>query len=169
MKIHLHKKDLTRCTDFAEACVGTNKDEYARRGQSKRATIVKQIITGKLGELAVARHLGLDEPDFEIYSKGKKSYAKDLEGDGFHYHVKTQDVAQSLKYGTSWVFQTRDKLVTKPQDIDKIVCCTVDLASLEVNIYAIVGAEDAVGLYKPTKLGFPSKTALYAEDLKELL
>ena len=165
MNIQLTKKDLARCTEFAEACVGTNKDEYARRGQSKRATIVKQIITGKLGELAVAKHLGLDDPDFEIYSKSKKSYAKDLEGDGYHYHVKTQDVVSAEKYGTSWIFQVRDRLVAKPTDLDKIVCCTVDLSSLNVNIYAIINAEKVVGLYKPTKLGFPSKCALYAEDL----
>lgn len=99
---------------FAEACLPTNTDQYAKRGQSNHAKILKDIVTGKIGECRLAKYLDDNNventgSDMQIYAKKQKSWAadivvKDIDGD-LDLHVKTQSADSLKRYGASWIFQ----------------------------------------------------------------
>lgn len=156
--------DIARCTKFAEQVVGTNVDEYSRRGQKNKDRIIQQIVEGKIVEVVVARALLLPDPDFEVYGKKKKSFSADMVSpDNIHYHVKSQTKEMGDKYGTSWVFEKRDKLVRKESNPnDKLVLCVLD--GILVDIRFIIPADEAV--YGNMKLPhLRSKCAIYEESL----
>lgn len=156
---------LYKCREFAEKCVITNIDAYKRRNQSNPDKIIEQIITGKLGEFAVAEILGFGEPDLQIYEAKNKSYAADLVGEGKDIHVKAQTRDSAGKYGTSWSFSTWDSLITKPKPIDFIGLCVVD--GPEVDFYGLFQMDTVKQLLREPVLYQlrASKRVLYWEDL----
>lgn len=103
---------IKKCTEFATASAPTNMSALARRGQTNPETIIKQIKTGKSGEVCVHEivsqtYPNLSSVDFNIYEKKDKSWSPDLHDPitGFTLGVKSQDVESSLLYHESWVFQ----------------------------------------------------------------
>lgn len=155
--------------------VGTNIDQYKKRNQSNPEKIKQQIVTGKLGEIAVSRLFGTNEPDFAIYEKKKKSFDKDLVLADLHLHVKTQDKESADKYGTSWTFQYSgggfghtDKLITQPGANDVAVFVTVDRQKLECAIFGTVRCmllTQILSLPKLIQL-YGSKRVVYAENIQ---
>lgn len=104
---------LEKCTEFAKASAPTNMSALSRRGQTNPETIMRQIKTGKSGEICVHEivsktYPNLSEPDFNIYiNKKDKSWNPDLNDPitGFTLGVKSQEQEQALLYNESWVFQ----------------------------------------------------------------
>lgn len=106
---------ISKCEQFAQASAPTNMSALNRRGQSNPAAIVRQIKTGKSGEVCVHEmiakdHPNLSAPDFNIYEKKNKSWSPDLQDavDGFRLGVKSQEMESALQYYESWVFQFND-------------------------------------------------------------
>ncbi len=92
---------------YAVAVRGTVN--YADTGQVSQKVRFDHL-TGKLGEEAVrlayqSFGVTVDGPDYQIYSRAKKSWAADLTVDGTALHVKTQTLKAGLLYGLSWMFQ----------------------------------------------------------------
>ncbi len=107
---------------YAVAVRGTVN--YADSGQVSPKVRFDHL-TGKLGEEAVrlvyqSFGINVDGPDYQIYSRTKKSWAADLTVDGAALHVKTQTTRAALLYGLSWMFQdaaTRsDATLTQSED-----------------------------------------------------
>jgi len=100
-------EEVKNCKDFAGAM---DTSLYAKRNRSSDEKRTFDSYIGKLGEVAVYKYLKdkvpeLTYPDFKIYKAKEKSWDFDLKGHGYNIHVKTQDLAQGEKYGTSWIFQ----------------------------------------------------------------
>lgn len=171
--VDLFKESIEKCSKFAELCVDTNLDEYKRRRQFNRAKITDDIKTGKMAEIAVfdfltGKNFKCNEPDFEIYTARKKNFNQDLiavkDDKTWHIHVKSQKSEQADKYGISWMFQKKDKLITKPKEEDVIVLCIVTACT--VNVIGAHYAKDIVDIYGEPKLKhLTSKAALYYDDI----
>lgn len=155
------------CQQFSENVVETNLDEYKRRRQFNKSKIIKDIYQGKIVELAIARTIGCQDPDFNVYSSKKKSYSCDLKHNGMDLHIKSQHEDVSKKYGESWVFQRSDKLTYKPKESDHLIFALVNNESVIVK--GLYKAESLVDYYKPTRLPhLTSKCCIYFEDIKDI-
>ena len=171
---------LDKCKKFAELCVETNLDEYKRRRQFNKTKITNDILVGKIAEIGayayVKKNLGYSctLPDYEIYEARKKSFgadlkARDSDGNDFEIHVKSQLKKQAKKYGESWMFQARDKLVTKPKDQDWLVLCQVG-EDYSVDVLHFIEANRLTGIYGEPQLSWlSSKKALYNKSVETLL
>lgn len=112
---------IAKASEFAKNSVATNADRYAGRNQFNVLKIEKDIMIGKLGEETVYQLLSpkfpdLENPDYQIYAPGDKSWSPDLLGKNYKLAVKSQDIMQSYSYGESFVFQNR---VGSNYDVDK--------------------------------------------------
>ena len=176
--IKLKSIDVEFCYEYAEAVYDTNKDEYARRNQSKKDIIIQQNVCGKLAELGVydfLESLGLPAtfPDFGIYSKEQKSFDPDVyfeqEFGRVGCHVKSQDVEQGAKYSASWLFQKySDPLVVKPERHINDLLIFVQIDGLSAHIMGTVWAKEIGTFLKAPRLSYlDSKVALYYDDLAE--
>lgn len=114
-KFILTPEIISKCEQFARASAPTNMSALNRRGQSNPEAIIRQIKTGKSGEVCVHEivskdYPNLSEPDFNVYEKKDKSWSPDLQDlvTGFRLGVKSQEMESALQYYESWVFQFND-------------------------------------------------------------
>jgi hypothetical protein len=179
MKIKISKYYLKKCSEFADAQLKTeSKKEYTRRGASDIGTVKKNIIVGKLGEIAMYQYLikkghELEKPDFAIYEGRKKSFGADLSTERYDIHVKSQGLRSIKRYGYSWIMQRSDKLTTNLDTDDLVAFLTVDVDNLEADIVGVVSAKDLVDfeLFEECKVFSyrHSKVAIYWDTVKENL
>jgi hypothetical protein len=171
--IELNTWDRNRAEKFTDLRCGEDQSLYKNRGGFKR----EDILVGALGEIAVSKYLqalgfAVNDPDFAIYEKGKKSFDCDLTDGNRLFHVKCQSRWSAKKYGKSWLLQRRDPLVNKPTSKDYVIPCVVDLDTNSVNIWGVISFKAIV---KNGKVGEcavhqlrNSKVALYLNELTEL-
>lgn len=176
--ITLSEMDAEICNVFAEYVYATNKDEYSRRRQHDRDTIIRQIVTGKLAELGVFEHLnglGLmpEFPDFNIYGKEKKSFDADTSfiyyGATVKCHVKSQDVRRGELYSLSWLFQRwQDPLVFEAANKKNDLLVFVRICGLIVDILGYAWAPEVASCYSEPRLEKlrGNKVALYFDNLR---
>lgn len=171
--IKLNAYDRKRVEKFADLRCEEDQSLYEKRGGFKR----DDIVTGALGEIAVYKLLRANgfkasKPCFEIYSKGKKSYSADIVDEKRSFHVKSQSLSSEKKYGSSWLLQRTDKLLTKEQKSHYVVPCTVDLDTNEVKIFCVANIETVKKNHMIGECKVPwftrYKVALYWNDLKKL-
>ena len=171
--IQATKADIDRCLEFAQAQYETSKAVYARRGQTDKDTIVRQIMQGKIAELLIYRHLKakftIGEPDFNIYRGKQKNFDADLTDGCLRFHIKNQEYESARKYGTSWVFTPSDPLITEPEAEDILV-----LAVLKNDTVKILGFLSALTAKEQSLYGDPKlrrlvghKVVLYYKIIKD--
>jgi len=171
--IKLTAYDRQRAEKFATARCGEDQSLYHKRGGFKR----EDVLCGALGEIAAYKLLRendfkVNKPDFTIHEKGRKSYAADLQDGKRHFHVKAQTLSSEEKYGSSWLLQRKDKLLTKEQKSHYVIPCTVNMDTNEVTIFCVANIEtvkknDMIGECK--LLWFRrDKVALYWDDIRKL-
>ena len=177
--IQLSDIDFEISFAFAEHVYETNKNEYSRRNQFNRETIIRQIVSGKMAELGVyeyLRRLRFDPefPDFLIYEKARKSFDADTRfiyrKNKINCHVKSQDVSQGKIYSPSWLFQKhQDPLVRAPQEYKNDILAFVRLSGREAEILGFVWAPEVAPCFSEPKLKRlrGNKAALYLDDLKK--
>jgi hypothetical protein len=102
-----------------------------------------------------------------IYEAKDKSFEADLIVGDSLIHVKSQDIESATRYGASWLFQKKDKLLTVPGDNEFIAFCIVN--DLSVDIKGIVLAKDLVknNLVSEPKVAryTHTKNALYLQNI----
>lgn len=176
-RVRVRPKEREMCWTFARQVIGTNKQAYARRGQTQESRIIQQIARGKIAEFAVFSHIHFSVdvpvafPDLSIYTANEKSYAADLRVRDMDVHVKSQTFKNRDRYGASWVFQKRDPLLTKPNQSDLLALTHQHAADSEyVEIVGYFYAIDIVGLYGDPVLPYLRRTkkVLYLDDLLEV-
>ena len=150
MIIKLTNEEIAKSKKYAEDVLPTSKDMYSKRNQNNDENSIDQNVIGKLAEYAVYRYLSskgkkVTEPDVKIYSGQRKKFDPDLNDEHFGYHVKSQKKSQAERYGSSWVFTTKDGIIKNPKDTDVIVLCEVDGNNVEIK--AFIKASRVVGLY----------------------
>ena len=170
----LNEREINICREFANQSAGSSLDHYKKRGQSNPEKIKEDIFIGKTGELVVHKlyqeqDFELSLPDFNIYTKKKKSFAADLIGPKRNIHVKTQSMDSINKYGKSWILQKEDKIFKKYDEFDRIVLCMSNGET--VTILAILAFSDLIKykcIEKP-KLDWLAKTkvAIYLDTIKK--
>ncbi len=86
--------------------------------------------------------------------------------------VKSQTLDSEKKYGSSWLLQRTDKLLTKPQKSHYVVPCTVNMDTNEVTIYCSANIETVKKNHLVGECKVPwfqkYKVALYWDDLRTL-
>jgi hypothetical protein len=166
MLIKINQETIEKCTKFAEECVGTNK-YYASRGQSNRAKIVQDIITGKMGEFAAYELLSskfreVSQPDLEIYHGGRKSHSADITADGFLFSVKTQSLDSVKRYGLSWLMEKNS--LSKFAGHYVILCLQIDDSTILVQ--NVVPFEAMLSVQAEPRLKhLKTKAAFYYDDI----
>ena len=176
MKIIMTSVEALLCDAFAEECVKTNVNHYAKRRQTNIDKITEQIAQGKLAEVAVAKLLDTTPPDFTIYKPREKKFDADMVLGDRKIHVKS--CARNSKYPISWVFQFgnggkghTDPLLKTEDDNDLIALVIVNGA--EVELFGLVRATEMTekDLYKDPILKWlvGVKKVLYADDVKKYL
>ena len=175
MIITLSQEVYDRCKQFADKRIAGSASVYAYRGESNKAKMVEDCIIGTLGEFAAFEYLKLkgilvSEPDLNIYENKKKSFAEDLHNDLVKIHVKSQSEKSFKRYGSSWLLQRRDRIVTSPTDNEYFIFTKV--IGLEVEIMGVCRIKDIVDneLWGECKVFSykHSKVALYLDDLGEI-
>lgn len=167
--VKLPEDVINTCKEFALARTTDSLSVYKFRGEARRSKILGDILYGALAEYAV--HFELPEssaPDLAIYDKSKKNYSKDLLAGDKHIHVKSQGVKSAKNYGSSWIFQKTDPLVASPTDQDFLALCLVE-DHLDVRFMGFLPAKKAVFRELKVFKYRGTKTALYLEDVKDLL
>lgn len=182
MEFKITPEMYQKCWQFAEDCLKTNANRYAKRNQFDLEKIKKDICIGKLGELGVYQIYNqkfpqLSYPDFQIYESYQKSWDSDLKDPTFKLAVKTQSIESEIAFGSSWVFQFNngknydcDKEVFKEVDPNHFVTfVTVNLPKKSGIIKATLKIEDLhkKSLFKEMKKANlrGNKVAVYYEDL----
>jgi len=183
--VSLEADDFLKCETFTTNVVNTNLEQYAKRGQKDPKAIYKQIMEGKLAEIAVEKlmkSLGIktSEVDFGIYDKKHKSWAPDLVTDFGSVHVKSMCTKQAKKYTLSWTFQAgrswdTDKLISQAKEDDYIALVEVNDTDYTqpIKIVGLINfnhilANDLLKHPKlPQLLGI--KKVLYYTDIQDLI
>ena len=133
-----------KCTSYAYNEYESSKIKRHQRNQYNKERIIKQNITGKIGEFAAMFYL-LDQgiecnsPDMQVYNGIKKSFDADLIMNEKPLHVKSQSKSTSDYLGcVSWTFQKGgkgfghvDPLVLKKCD-ELVIFCHVDNKNVEI-------------------------------------
>jgi hypothetical protein len=152
-----------------------SKKEWQRRHPVNEEKLHRDTVLSKLGEIGAAKYLRslgfwAVEPDFAIYGKKQKSYDADILLPGSTgVHIKTQDVSQARRYGTSWVFMKRDP-ATYEKSHDVVLFCTYkhNRGKPTVQVVSAVTTDDLqrLRLFKPTlRQNNAIKCAVYGEDV----
>jgi len=186
MIVYLSPVEIAQCEEFALNSVDTHLKHYKARGQVNRDKIIRDIVVGKMGEMAFARHLACSKigvvgvADFAIHKGRRKKFSADLEfescGVVYPIHVKSQDSISSDKYGDSWLFQWggsgfghTDKVFKSYSELELFACCKVD--GVRVKLHGIYKLKDIFdnNLFKEPKLAWfkNTKKALYLKDIEE--
>jgi len=113
---------------FADHCVTTNLDEYAKRSQENKGKVISDIYNGKVAEYMVYNTLtgkgkNPTPPDIMIYDANKKSFDADINCGIIDVHVKS--CQGDSPFGSSWLFQPYDLLVSKPSENDYLALCVL--------------------------------------------
>lgn len=169
-KIKISQKIIDKCREFAKARIDKSANLYAYRGEARIEKMIEDIIFGTVGEWGAYKYLRkcgvhTSKPDMEIYEKQRKSFSADLVNDSFgiNFHIKSQSTESKSRYGSSWLLQRRDKIVSNPSELDYFIFCTVDLPY--VTVEGIVRCSDVeygeckVPKYRNTKV------ALYFDNI----
>ena len=162
-KINFTKQEKETCWKFTGAVYDTNKNEYARRGQGNEKKVKMQQLTGKLGEVAVAKFLGgtIDDVDTKVYAVAAKRWGTDVKG----YHVKSiyKTGYQSSK---SWVIEKSDRNLNTSGSQELIYLVQVyDWYAL---IVACLPVSVAVQISRPMlKAELTTKRAIYLSDVPD--
>jgi hypothetical protein len=172
--IQLPERCFQVSENFAYEVYESNADMYSRRGQNDKAEIIRQIITGKLGEWGVYYYLNSfmgfhsNEPDMEIYGRIKKSFDADLiAGDPQEpmaktfIHVKSILCNRAKQYGLSWIMEKSDPL-WKAKRPEYLAYCQI-LGKDLVHFYGFQRS-DRVTLGEPRKKSLESKYGLYFSE-----
>lgn len=178
MIIKISQDEIQKCGDFAEQQYETSKKTYARRSQTNKGVVIKQIQEGKMAEIGAYRFLiekGLTVcvPDFNIYKGKQKSYGSDIIGERWKFCVKAQSKESADQYGTSWVFSATinsiDPIICNPEDNEVMLLTLVDNDIVEV--LGMIKAKDAKPFYREPQLPHLKhhKVCLYFDDIKECL
>jgi len=136
-QIKISQKIIDECREFAEARINKSSALYSYRGESRVEKMIEDIVYGTVGEWGAYKYLRkcgveVSKPDMEIYEKQRKSFSADLFNNKYSYHIKSQGVNSKNKYGSSWLLQRRDKIVTNPGEFDYFIFCTVELPYVTV-------------------------------------
>jgi hypothetical protein len=103
-----------------------------------------------------------------IYPTCRKSWSPDLHTDsGTEFAVKTQEVTESRKYGTSWVFEKSDTVIKRPDTIAVFVQLDNSSNSGEIKAITSIGYLVDRGMFQDTKLYLPTKCAVYLDSLNK--
>ena len=180
------KKDLRIATEFAEARFEKSKVHYMRRKQFNEAKVKHDIMVGALGEIASYKMLKEDYgikvsfPDLNVYEKAKKTFNADLvDKQGRNYHVKSQSITSSERYGRSYILQYggnghghTDKLFRNTSSNDYLIPTEVDTEKMIVTLFGCYRIET---IFKEDMIKMPKikwlqdiKRAIYLDDLETL-
>ena len=180
------KKDLKKASEFAEARFEKSKVHYMRRRQFNETKIKHDIMVGALGEIAAFKMLkedygvGVGAPDLNVYEAPKKSFDADLQDKkGHKFHVKSQSVTSSEKYGRSYILQYggnghghTDKLFRNTNSNDYLIPTEVDTEKMIVTLFGCYRIET---IFKEDMIKLPKiewlqdiKRAIYLDDLETL-
>ena len=173
MKIKLNQKDIAKCKKFAhDRSVCPTAGIYKARGGFKYV----DVLAGAMGEIAVflmlkKRYKTVIPPDFTLYGIGEKSYDADIITRNKNFHVKCQTTRSKERYGSSWLMQRNDPILSKPTNKDYLVFTNVDIDKGEVEIHGEWLIKDLIeqGKVGECKLASYAKTkvAFYLKDLIE--
>jgi len=159
------KYDKELCQLFADNCVSTNEDEYARRNQHNVSKLRSDIYNGKLAEIMVytlffkkgAKPFPID---FLIYDSKNKSFDADIHTRAKNIHVKScQDDGP---FPNSWLFQPWDDLVSNPSEKD--ILALVVMRKGKPSYCYLMDAKDAT-YGDPVKKSL-NKKVIYEEELQ---
>ena len=146
---------------------------YIQRGSPNSKKVYEDILTGAIGEYGAYLYLknlniNVTEPDLNLYDKKEKSFNADLECDNNMYHVKSQSVISSQRYGNSWLLQKTDPVVCSPKVNEYFIFTEVDGNKVKILKKISCKFIKENKLYKKTKLNKynNNKVAIYLKDLK---
>ena len=172
MKIKISDYIYSKCVKFAEERMGGSAELYSYRGEKNKSKMLDDIIIGCLGEWGAYKFLNdkgikVKKPDMNIYEKKRKSFSADLFNDEYSFHVKSQSEVSRKRYGSSWLLQRSDKIISDPGDGEYFLLTSV--VDKEVEILACIFIADIVNnnLWGECKVPYyrHSKVALYLDDL----
>lgn len=174
--IELPFGDFEKCNAFAHNVYESNKDCYQGRRQTNKEAIIRQIITGKLGEFAVYyfmnSYLGWhsNEVDLEVYGKNRKSFEPDFRAGKiepssaiYNIHVKSILCNSAKKYGLSWLMEKKDPIFKNDSNMSEVFAFCQVLGKNLVHFYGFLPLP-MVRLGEPRKKALESKYAIYFED-----
>ena len=179
--VELPENCFEKCEVFATDVYETNKDCYQGRRQTSKNEIIRQIITGKLGEFAVYYYMNAflgfhsNDVDLEIYkTKEVKSFDADFRagkiGDNdaiYNIHVKSILCSSAKKYGLSWIMEKNDPLFNNMNKMDEVFAFCQVLGKRIVHFYGFLPLP-MLRLGKPKKSSLKSKYAIYfGEQMKD--
>ena len=104
-KISLSSTQIKEASDFSNSISTTH---YSNRNQFDNEKRKQDQLIGKLGEFASFEYLkqyNISTPDCKIYSSNNKSWEADLHSKENNFHIKSQSLEQSKRFGMSWIFQ----------------------------------------------------------------
>ena len=171
--VHLTKRDREKVEAFADARC-PDDSLYQKRGGFKR----EDIVVGALAEIAVykllkQKGLSFTKPDFTIHKKKEKSYDADLTDYQHFIHVKGQSLSSKHRYGSSWLMQRSDPLVSAPERKHYLAPCTVDLEKNWVDVHCITPFRSIVDREAIGECAVPwfqkYKVAIYLDQLESFL
>ena len=184
--IKITKKDLQKANDFAEARYEKSKVHYMRRKQFNTSKVKHDIMVGALGEIGAYKMLKreydieVSKPDLNVYEASKKSFDADLQDKkGRKYHVKSQSLTSSERYGRSYILQYggnghghTDKLFRNRGSDDYLIPTEVDTENMVVTVFGCykietIFEEDMIKMPKVKWLE-DVKRAIYLDDLETL-
>ena len=174
MKIVIDSKTVEKCRKFAEDRLVLSANCYKWRGEQNKSKMIEDILVGTLGEFGVYEYLKqkgiqVSEPDLKIYEQKRKSHSADLQSEEFKFHVKSQTSRSISRYGHSYLFQQKDKLVLSPSAMDFVCFTSVDLDGRVVEVHGVVKGVDLVPFYSECKVPMyrHTKCALYLKDFQD--
>jgi hypothetical protein len=182
VKEYYLNRDIVRiCEVFSSRVLHTNVDEYFNRNQTDTTKIWNDIFYGKLAEWGVyfiyleRGRTNIDPPDMRVYQPDKKSFDADLRYGLYNLHVKSQNYKSAVRYGDSWILQSKDPLFGYASEYDILIGCRVTTDENSKDF--IEGALVEIQLEKPfnkLKISKPklskfngTKKAVYLKDNNE--
>jgi len=145
--VKVSKELIDECKEFARLRVDDSESCYRRRGEARKQKMQLDIQQGTIAEwavynLLVDKALDVNEPDMTIHKIKNKSFGPDLSDGKLNFHVKTQPIESSKRYGYSWLFQKTDKVFINPTDNDFLVLTSSYFDQVE--IMGIIKIKDLV-------------------------
>lgn len=174
--VELPFETFAQCNNFAHNVYETNKDCYQGRRQTSKEAVIRQIITGKLGEFAVYNYINAalgfhsNDVDLEIYDKKDKSFDADFRAGKidpsspiYNIHVKSILCTSASKYGLSWLMQKNDPVFKNMNKMDEVFAFCQVISKRVVHFYGFLHLP-MVRLGKPKVSSLESKYAIYFDD-----
>ena len=186
IKIKITKKDVQKAKDFAKKRLEKSRAHYMKRKQFNSEKLREDITIGALGEIAAYRMLKkqygikVSKPDFNVYEAPKKTFDADLmDKQGHMFHIKSQSIDSSKKYGRSYILQYggngrghTDKLFRNTSSNDYLIPTEVDTEKMIVTLFGCYRIET---IFKEDMIKMPKikwlqdiKRAIYLDDLETL-